>query len=168
MDLHSFTCNFCVLRYPYNLKVSCEHARCQRLDGTPVAVFWYLTLDCSDGALRCPIASNLGPEVVSLFLMASSRDGPDSSGLNNCEAGCCPQPGRMVLLGIAGVPYLLEKLKNRQVECTSDDLKRIECWVGLTPFKATEVRLIKAATLTKNNLAHTALNTELAHCCSHS
>ena len=73
----------------------------------------------------------------------------------------------MVLFGIAGVPYLLEKFKNRKVECASDDLKRIECGVGLTPFKSTEVRLIKAAALTKNNLAHTALNTELAHCRSH-
>lgn len=73
----------------------------------------------------------------------------------------------MVLLGIAGVAYLLEKLKNRKVECTSDDLKRIECGVGLTPFESAEVRLIKAATLTKNNLAHTALHTELAHGRSH-
>lgn len=74
----------------------------------------------------------------------------------------------MALLGLAGGPYLLEKLKNRKVECTSDDLKRIECGVGLTPFKSAEVRLIKAAALTKNHLAHTALNTEPAYCRSYS
>jgi len=158
---------FCAYRHIDNLKASREHARCQRLDGTPAAVFWYLTFDCSDEALRRPTASNLCPEVAGLFLMVSSRDGPDSSGLNNCGAGIA-RTGRMVLLGIAGVPYLLEKLKNRKVECASDDLKRIECWVGLTPFKATEVRLIKAAALTKHNLAHAALNAEPAYCRSHS
>lgn len=74
----------------------------------------------------------------------------------------------MALLGLAVGPYLLEKLKNREVECASDDLKRIESWVGLASFKSTEVCLIEPAALTKNNLAHTALNTELAHCHSHS